>query len=199
MRGALSARIPQADIEGTLLLDGVTRRTALHRLALAWLAFAAATGAGLTATIRFLFPNVLFEPPTRFKAGDPSTYAMGVDERWKEKFGVWIVRNTAPSTRSWPSARISAAPQLARRRRTSSNVRATDPGITCRASTSRGPLPGPSSARRSAFPRRMARSSSTKPFDTSTNGASGAIRMRSSSWPDARARTTADSARARRN
>ncbi len=49
---------------------------------------------GLTATVRFLFPNVLFEPPTRFKAGDPSTYSLGVDERWKEKFGVWIVRDT---------------------------------------------------------------------------------------------------------
>jgi cytochrome b6-f complex iron-sulfur subunit len=44
--------------------------------------------------MRFMFPNVLFEPPTRFKAGDPSTYSPGVDERWKEKFGVWIVRNT---------------------------------------------------------------------------------------------------------
>jgi cytochrome b6-f complex iron-sulfur subunit len=77
-----------------LLVDGVTRRSTVRWLALAWIAFGAATGAGLTATIRFLFPNVLFEPPTRFKAGDPSTYGLGVDERWKEKFGVWIVRNT---------------------------------------------------------------------------------------------------------
>ena len=76
------------------LLDGVTRRSTLRWLALAWIAFGAATGAGLAATVRFLFPNVLFEPPTRFKAGDPSTYGLGVDERWKEKFGVWIVRNT---------------------------------------------------------------------------------------------------------
>ena len=60
-------------------------------LALAWIAFGAATGAGLAATVRFLFPNVLVEPPTRFKAGDPSTYGLGVDERWKEQFGVWIV------------------------------------------------------------------------------------------------------------
>jgi cytochrome b6-f complex iron-sulfur subunit len=60
----------------------------------AWLGFAAATVAGLTASMRFMFPNVLFEPPTRFKAGDPSTYSPGVDERWKEKYGVWIVRTT---------------------------------------------------------------------------------------------------------
>ena len=75
-------------------LDGVTRRSTLKWMALAWTGFAAATAAGLTATIRFLFPNVLFEPPTRFKAGDPSSYATGVDERWKEKYGVWIVRDT---------------------------------------------------------------------------------------------------------
>ncbi|HTR01585.1 MAG TPA: Rieske 2Fe-2S domain-containing protein [Thermoanaerobaculia bacterium] len=75
-------------------LDGVTRRSTLKWMALAWTGFAAATGAGLTATVRFLFPNVLFEPPTRFKAGDPSSYALGVDERWKEKFGIWIVRDT---------------------------------------------------------------------------------------------------------
>jgi cytochrome b6-f complex iron-sulfur subunit len=75
------------------LLEGVTRRSALRNMTLAWLAFAAATAAGLAATVRFLFPNVLFEPPTRFKAGDPSTYPPGVDERWKEKFGVWIVRS----------------------------------------------------------------------------------------------------------
>ena len=73
-------------------LDGVTRRSTLKWMVLAWTGFAAATGAGLTATVRFLFPNVLFEPPTRFKAGDPSSYALGVDERWKEKYGIWIVR-----------------------------------------------------------------------------------------------------------
>ncbi|MGE5414813.1 MAG: hypothetical protein ACM3NW_11590, partial [Syntrophomonadaceae bacterium] len=62
-------------------IDGVTRRSTLKWMVLAWTGFAAATGAGLTATVRFLFPNVLFEPPTRFKAGDPSSYALGVDER----------------------------------------------------------------------------------------------------------------------
>ena len=75
-------------------IDGVTRRSTLKWMTLAWVGFAAATVAGLTASMRFMFPNVLFEPPTRFKAGDPSTYSPGVDERWKEKYGVWIVRST---------------------------------------------------------------------------------------------------------
>jgi len=61
-------------------------------LGLAWGAFSAASAAALAATGRFMFPNVLNEPPQQFKAGLPSEYGMGVDERWKEKFGVWLVR-----------------------------------------------------------------------------------------------------------
>ena len=55
-------------------------------------AFSAASAAALAATGRFMFPNVLFEPPQQFKAGFPTEYGMGVDERWKEKFGIWIVK-----------------------------------------------------------------------------------------------------------
>jgi cytochrome b6-f complex iron-sulfur subunit len=61
-------------------------------LGLAWGAFSAASVAALAATGRFMFPNVLNEPPQQFKAGFPNEYGQGVDERWKEKFGVWIVR-----------------------------------------------------------------------------------------------------------
>jgi cytochrome b6-f complex iron-sulfur subunit len=61
-------------------------------MGLAWGAFSAATAAALAATGRFMFPNVLNEPPQQFKAGFPNEYGMGVDERWKEKFGVWLVR-----------------------------------------------------------------------------------------------------------
>jgi cytochrome b6-f complex iron-sulfur subunit len=61
-------------------------------IALAWGSFTAASAAALAATGRFMFPNVLNEPPQQFKIGFPSEYGPGVDERWKEKFGVWIVR-----------------------------------------------------------------------------------------------------------
>ena len=61
-------------------------------MGLAWGAFSAASAAALAATGRFMFPNVLNEPPQQFKAGFPNEYGMGVDERWKEKFGIWIVR-----------------------------------------------------------------------------------------------------------
>ncbi len=61
-------------------------------IGLSWGAFSAASAAALAASGRFMFPNVLNEPPQQFKAGFPNEYGMGVDERWKEKFGIWIVR-----------------------------------------------------------------------------------------------------------
>ena len=63
-------------------------------MGLAWGAFSAASAAALAATGRFMFPNVLNEPPQQFKAGFPNEYGIGVDERWKEKYGVWLVRTT---------------------------------------------------------------------------------------------------------
>jgi cytochrome b6-f complex iron-sulfur subunit len=61
-------------------------------LGLAWGAFSAASAAALAATGRFMFPNVLNEPPQQFKIGLPGEYGLGVDERWKDTFGVWIVK-----------------------------------------------------------------------------------------------------------
>jgi cytochrome b6-f complex iron-sulfur subunit len=47
----------------------------------------------LLGTIRFLFPNVLSEPPSKFKVGTPGLYEEGkVEERFKDQ-GAWIVRN----------------------------------------------------------------------------------------------------------
>src|SRR6185369_3245143 len=61
-------------------------------MGLAWGAFSAASA--LAATGRFRFPNVLNEPPQQFKAGLPSEYGLGVDERWKDKYGIWIVKTS---------------------------------------------------------------------------------------------------------
>jgi cytochrome b6-f complex iron-sulfur subunit len=69
------------------------RRGFLSWFGLAWLSFAAATGGALSIILRYLFPNVVFEPPTSFRGGFPDEYEVGVvDERWKEKFGVWLVK-----------------------------------------------------------------------------------------------------------
>ena len=46
-------------------------------LPVGWAAFSAACASSLVATARFLFPNVLFEPPQSFKAGFPGEYNVG--------------------------------------------------------------------------------------------------------------------------
>ena len=61
-------------------------------MGLAWGSFTAATAGCLAATGRFMFPNVLNEPPQQFTIGFPDEYTEGVDERWKDRFGVWVVR-----------------------------------------------------------------------------------------------------------
>jgi cytochrome b6-f complex iron-sulfur subunit len=42
---------------------------------------------------RFMFPNILIEPPTRFKVGFPDAFSPGqVETKYIPQFGVWIVR-----------------------------------------------------------------------------------------------------------
>ena len=84
---AVAAKVSSRDPDDTSPL--VTRRI---WLAMAWGAFSAGSAVALAATGRFMFPNVLNEPPAQFKVGVPGDFGMGVDERFKESNGVWIVR-----------------------------------------------------------------------------------------------------------
>ena len=71
---------------------GVSRRGFFSWAAVGWVGFTAAIGGCTAAFNRFLFPNVLFEPPLRFKVGRPEDFPAGVvDERFKETRGVWVV------------------------------------------------------------------------------------------------------------
>jgi cytochrome b6-f complex iron-sulfur subunit len=76
---------------------GATRRGflfgfAFSSFAIAWAALSAALAGMVLGTVRFLYPNVLFEPPSQFKVGPPDNYEDGkVNERFKEQ-GAWIVR-----------------------------------------------------------------------------------------------------------
>jgi cytochrome b6-f complex iron-sulfur subunit len=53
----------------------------------------AATGALWTLGLaRFMFPNILREPPSQFKVGFPGDFSYGmVETKFKAQFGVWIV------------------------------------------------------------------------------------------------------------
>ncbi|MDP2654211.1 MAG: ubiquinol-cytochrome c reductase iron-sulfur subunit [Candidatus Omnitrophota bacterium] len=75
--------------------ENMDRRTFITWLAVGWAAFAAVVGGYGSMIMRYLFPNVLFEPKQSFLAGFPDDYAIGdVSERWKDAHGVWIVRDT---------------------------------------------------------------------------------------------------------
>jgi cytochrome b6-f complex iron-sulfur subunit len=60
--------------------------------AMAWIAFTGTMIAMTLGTVRFLFPNVLSEPPTTFRAGDINNYEPNkVDDKFKE-VGAWVIR-----------------------------------------------------------------------------------------------------------
>ncbi|MCH8043148.1 MAG: ubiquinol-cytochrome c reductase iron-sulfur subunit [Planctomycetes bacterium] len=68
------------------------------------LMFGSALGVGFTmlgathvlwglATTRFMFPNVLVEPPSRVKVGFPADFPQGqVVTKFKAQFGIWVVK-----------------------------------------------------------------------------------------------------------
>jgi cytochrome b6-f complex iron-sulfur subunit len=61
--------------------------------AIAWTSLTVAVVGMVLGTVRFLFPNVLSEPPMRVKVGFPDEYEDGkVVDRFKDK-NIWVVRN----------------------------------------------------------------------------------------------------------
>ena len=64
----------------------------MSALAGGFIALSATTAAWILGTVRFMFPNILREPPSRFSVGTPDKFPPGqVEERFKAQFGVWIV------------------------------------------------------------------------------------------------------------
>ena len=64
----------------------------LSPFAAAWASLASITGIWALGTARFMFPNVLVEPPSKFKVGPLSDYPLNsVSNKWKDQYGVWIV------------------------------------------------------------------------------------------------------------
>ena len=90
--------VPKTPLAGSAAADireqgEISRRSFPFVITLAWVTLTAALGGLASVLGRFMFPNVLFEPVQKFKAGFVTDYSIGeVDERWKEKYGIWIVR-----------------------------------------------------------------------------------------------------------
>ncbi|HUN65462.1 MAG TPA: Rieske (2Fe-2S) protein [Bacteroidota bacterium] len=58
-----------------------------------WAAFFVFLATSTIGTLRMMFPRILYEPPSAFKAGFPSDYLVGeVSEKYKDDYRVWIVR-----------------------------------------------------------------------------------------------------------
>ena len=57
-----------------------------------WAFFYLFLGGWLLSNLRYLFPNVLYEPSLLFKAGKPEEFSVGISEKWKKAQRAWIVR-----------------------------------------------------------------------------------------------------------
>lgn len=73
--------------------DDVDRRDfAGTMLAVGFLMVAGISGLWTLLTVKFMFPNVLREPPSKFKVGFPDAFPGGqVQEKFKAQFGIWVV------------------------------------------------------------------------------------------------------------
>jgi cytochrome b6-f complex iron-sulfur subunit len=88
--------------------ESIERRSALANLlavvfspiVIAWTSFVATCTASGLALARFMMPNVLVEPPTRFKIGPPTDYSPGtVSTKWQAQFNIWVVNNEVDGVR----------------------------------------------------------------------------------------------------
>lgn len=60
----------------------------------AWGTFLMWCAGSALALLRFFIPRVTYDPPSLFKVGTPEEYLPGVvDERWKKKHRIWVVRD----------------------------------------------------------------------------------------------------------
>lgn len=88
--------VPAAKAKKGAAADGSRRMVLVALLlspfVLAWTLLAGTSVIALLATARFMMPNVLIEPPRKFKIGPASDYDLGtVATKLVAQFGVWIV------------------------------------------------------------------------------------------------------------
>jgi cytochrome b6-f complex iron-sulfur subunit len=63
-------------------------------IAAGWVTFTGGLAALSAMSLRFMFPNVLAEPPSTIKVGFPADFERDqVNERWKGEWGFWVVRS----------------------------------------------------------------------------------------------------------
>jgi len=80
---------------------------------LAWSVLALIGGVWSLAVARFMMPNMIVEPPTKFKIGPPSDYPAGtVSTKWKAERGIWVVNTDSYNGRGMIYALASVCTHL---------------------------------------------------------------------------------------
>jgi cytochrome b6-f complex iron-sulfur subunit len=74
---------------------GLLRAMFGSAMGLGFSALGLASGLWAAATARFMMPNAIAEPPSRFKVGHPADYPPNtVGTRFRDRFGVWVVHGS---------------------------------------------------------------------------------------------------------
>ena len=85
-------KVPVKPVKKAVAAGASTRRGFLTWFSAAWSLLAVTSGVWVLATARFMFPNVLVEPPSQFKVGSPSDYPLGsVSTKYTASNGIWLV------------------------------------------------------------------------------------------------------------
>jgi cytochrome b6-f complex iron-sulfur subunit len=103
---------------------------------------AAFLAAWFIAFFRFFLPRVLFEPATVFKEY-PADYALGIDEKYLQKYRIWVDRTPGRLFVIYARCTHLGALQIGSRRRTNSSSRATAAATTARELAWKNPAPRP--------------------------------------------------------
>ncbi|MFZ0861458.1 MAG: Rieske 2Fe-2S domain-containing protein [Candidatus Sulfotelmatobacter sp.] len=84
-----SKAAPAAGIASTGPANTIVDR---RRRRFVWSGIVAFLAAWFIAFFRFFLPRVLFEPANVFKIGYPGDYALGIDEKWLQRYRIWVDR-----------------------------------------------------------------------------------------------------------
>ena len=92
--GAVRPRRPRPPDPRGGELEPTRTPVEIRRRTFSWLGLTAFFAALGVCSGKFFFPRTLQEPPTEFKVGRPAEYAYGVDDKWQERYRIWVVRDT---------------------------------------------------------------------------------------------------------
>ncbi len=85
-------KVPVRPAKKSAAAGASTRRGFVSWFAAAWVLLTVTSATWVLGLARFMFPNVIVEPPSQFKIGSPSDYPLGtVSTKWTAARGIWVV------------------------------------------------------------------------------------------------------------